>query len=153
MFFKFVDIKITFVVRATQGDNQVDYYINGDYTGTCSMAAIKAGTWTKWRINSGTVASAYMVENLQSWLDEKTKDGIYNDGAGNIHIGFSDKKAESFFVAIYEGNRLEKVLLADLTDYNFSSDILKLPEDMNGKTAKAFIWKNGVVPLHCEILK
>lgn len=146
-------IKITFVVRATQGDNQVDYYINGDYTGTCSMAAIKAGTWTKWRINSGTVASAYMVENLQSWLDEKTKDGIYNDGAGNIHIGFSDKKAESFFVAIYEGNRLEKVLIADLTDYNFSSDILKLPEDMNGKTAKAFIWKKGVVPLHCKILK
>ena len=128
-------LSVVFVVRPVTTDaspnNMLDYYINGDYTGTCSMDSVKSGIWTKWRVHANTSASFYMVEDVVSYLASKNANDIYKTEDGTVGVGFAAGDAQKLYMAVYNGNKMESVQIANIADYKFktthSAFLLMLP--------------------------
>lgn len=138
-------LSLVFVVKGN--DNKVDYYVNGDYTGTCSMSTIYSATWKTWRVAGNTDASFYMVEDLDAYLAAKKVNKINTATTGKVSVNFAGADADTLYLAVYNGNELENLYVAKLTDHNFNSNVLSIPNDVTGKTVKAFLWTDDLYPL------
>lgn len=146
------DINLTFVVRpdyeaATEEyKTKIDYYVNDNYVSTCALATIKAADWENWRVPMNTVASIYMVEDLDAYMAAKNADKIkFEDG--KVSAYFAGKSSDKLYLAVYSGNELETIKVADFSDFNFKADVLSVPANAEGKTVKVFLWSSDLTPI------
>ena len=139
-------LSLTFVARPDEDTNKLDYYINGDYISTCSMGSVFAADWEMWRFHSQTAGSVFMVEDLDAYMAAKNIDKI-KVNADKVSAGFTGKTADKLYLAVYNGNELESLQIADLTDMNFKADVLSIPANTEGKTIKAFLWSSDLTPI------
>lgn len=142
------ELSVILVIRpVADGQNTIDYYINGNYTGTCSMNSVKSGVWTKWRVHANTSASFFKVEDEMEYLSSKGVYKINSDEDGNVCAKFVTRGTKALYLAVYDGNKLECVQIAPYNDYNFKNNTVTIPEGSEGKTVKAFLWGSKLNPL------
>ena len=139
-------LSLVFVARPDEDTNKLDYYINGDYISTCSMGSVFSANWEQWRFHSQTAGSVFMVEDLDAYMAAKNIDKIKVD-ADKVSASFAGKTADKLYLAVYNGNELESLQIADLTDMNFKADVLSIPANTEGKTVKAFLWSSDLTPI------
>lgn len=146
------DLFLTFVIRSyfdTELNDykaQLDYYINNDYVSTCALGTIRSADWTNWRIPKNTTSSIFMVEDLDEYISSKNANKIKVED-GKVSAYFAGKSSDKLYLAVYSGNELESIQVANLSDFNFKADVLSIPDNTEGKIVKAFLWSSDLNPI------
>lgn len=144
------DMSVTFVIYpGTANDyNRISCFINGDLVADGQLSDIYNGSWNNIRIHAQTSASIFAVEDINLYYSSKNMNKL-SCVDNKVSVAFTNNAADKIYLAIYSGNELESLQIADLADFNFSNNVLNLPENLDGKTVKAFLWTDDITPIDC----